>query len=47
MLIGSLIGFGILVAAWLVLPGKRDEAEKAPEAAPFLAGELWQPSQAQ
>ena len=46
MLIGCLIGFGILVVSWLVLPDKRDEAEKTPKAAPSLAVELLQPSQA-
>lgn len=46
MLIGSLLSFGVLVLAWLVLPGKADEVtENAEKTSPAL-GELLKPSQA-
>lgn len=47
MLIGALIGFGLLVASWLVLPGKREAATETQDAMPSLVGELLQPSRAQ
>ena len=47
MLIGALIGFGLLVASWLVLPGKREVATETHDALPPLVGEFLQPSRAQ
>jgi len=47
MLIGALIGFGLLVVSWLVLPVQREAATEIHDAMPSLVGDFLQPSGAQ